>query len=112
MRKFIGRTVAAVALAAATVVPSAGMVQAAPRSQTVAVSGDHGRGHHGRHFRHHRRDEDCDFFGFGRFGHEGREGREGRHHRKGHHGREFREGCEEHHFGLLGWLLHGLLGWL
>ncbi|MGG2460796.1 hypothetical protein ACO0M4_13430 [Streptomyces sp. RGM 3693] len=112
MRKYIGRSLAAAALAAATVVPVAGMAQAAPQGQTVAVSGDHGRGDHGRNFRHHRHDDECGgFFGFGRFGNEGREGHHGR---EGHRGREHREGCEGRegrNFGLLGLILHGLFGW-
>ncbi|WP_344578958.1 hypothetical protein [Streptomyces lunalinharesii] len=103
MRKFIGRSLAAAALAAATVVPVAGMAEAAPQAQTVTVSGDHGRGHHGREFRH--RHDECGFFGFGRFGNEGREGHHGR---QGHHGRE---GCEGRELGLLGRILHGLFGW-
>ncbi|WP_438484147.1 hypothetical protein [Streptomyces sp. S186] len=105
MRKYIGRTLAAAALAAAMVVPAAGMAQAAPQGQTVAMSGDHGRGHHGRWHHHHHWDDDC---GFGRFGNEGRFGREG-HHGRGHFGRE---GCEVHDVGLLGRILRDLLGWL
>ncbi|MYT27738.1 MULTISPECIES: hypothetical protein [unclassified Streptomyces] len=111
MRKYIGRTLAAAALAAATVVPAAGMAQAAPQGQTVAMSGDHGRGHHGR-WHHRHRDDDCGFGDFGRFGNEGRFGHEGRegHHGRGHFGRE---GCERHEdIGLLGRILRSLLGWL
>ncbi|MGX1854989.1 hypothetical protein [Streptomyces sp. NPDC055299] len=46
MRKFIGRSVAAAAIAAATVVPLAGIASAAPQA-------DHGRNNH-RHSCHHR----------------------------------------------------------
>ncbi|WP_067344155.1 hypothetical protein [Streptomyces noursei] len=109
MRKFIGRSLAVAVLTAATVVPTVGMAQAASQGQTVAVSGDHGRGHHGRNHRH-RRDDDCDFVGFGKFGEEGRSGHEGR---EGHRGRGHyeREGCEFHEIGLIGRILRGLLGW-
>ncbi|MEU7641461.1 MULTISPECIES: hypothetical protein [unclassified Streptomyces] len=107
MGKYIGRSLAAAALAAATVVPVAGLAEAAPQSQTVAVSGDHGRSHHGRNMRHHR-NEECRFFAFGRFGNEGREGHHGK---KGHRGREHRDGCEGRELGLLGRILHGLFGW-
>ncbi|MEV6563694.1 hypothetical protein [Streptomyces kronopolitis] len=75
MRKFIGRSVAAAAIAAATVVPLAGIASAAPQA-------DHGRNHHRQNCHHRGFDRGFDGgrrggFGRGGFGNFGGFGRGG-----------------------------------
>lgn len=69
MRKFIGRSVATAALAAATVLPLAGMASATPQAPAASSNGDHhGRHHHGRHHHGHHCHHNGGYNGFNGFG--------------------------------------------